>query len=140
MKVAFFKSKYGNILDKLISFWTQGPYSHCELIFKDNLSFSARFGELVGFKEVEYKEGQWDFVEVGEPTSELYAFCEEQIGKRYDVLGVLGFVIQIFRTNRYCWFCSEIVTGALQKKKLLLDVTPCRINPSELGCLLLVFK
>ena len=137
MQVAFYRAGHGNLLDLMIATWTKGPYSHCELVLDDGTFFSSRFGSGVGFKKIKHDPKDWMFIDIGPETPEVLEFCKLQVGKGYDLFGALGFVFRKFRTNKHLWFCSEIVTAALQHKGILLDQMPCKVSPDKLASLLL---
>ncbi len=72
-------------------------------------------------------------VEVTEKQKEkIFEFAESQIGKPYDWLGILGFVLfnpNIESKNR--WFCSELVFAAFKKAgvELLKNTHPSEVSP-----------
>ena len=65
-------------------------------------------------------------------------FIQNQIGKKYDWLGIINKVFIIFRDSGNKWFCSEIVTKLLQMLyvKEVLDYEPSDITPAKLFHLL----
>lgn len=138
MKIAFYKAKK-SFIDKTICFFTNGPYSHAELIFDDGISFSSSLPDHgVRFKHITYNVQSWDFIVVNlspENEHKVRDFCEKQQGKKYDLLGVLGFVMPLQQEKKK-WFCSEIIIRALQEAGLYRWVIPSRIHPTALHDLL----
>lgn len=118
MKIAFYKAEYGDCWDKLVALWTWGPYSHCELVFSDGECFSAspRDGGT-RFKNIEFVPERWDFLEIPvRDEEEIREWCRTQEGRKYDWLGILGFILTIRRLeDRDKWYCSEICFHALSK-------------------------
>lgn len=115
MYVAFYKAKYGTLLDRWISWVTWGPYSHCELVFRDGLWFSSspRDGGT-RFKRIEFDDSHWDFIEIPldlERERVVRDFCEVERGKPYDWAGAI-FRLPFINGR---WFCSEICFEALSK-------------------------
>jgi hypothetical protein len=121
MKLAFYKSSAPNagLFDKLISFWTQSPYSHVEIIFSTGLSYSSspRDGGC-RYKAIKYDSLAWDYVSLPYITTEreieIKKFCNLQNGKKYDWTGIL--LSQIFPLGieePKKWFCSELVAKTL---------------------------
>lgn len=54
------------------------------------------------------------------PTSKkkaayFYAFLNDQIGKKYDFLGIMSFVLNRDWRDDQRWFCSELITSGLEK-------------------------
>jgi hypothetical protein len=151
MRLAFYKGRYGNPVDWLICFFTNGPYSHVEMQFSNGECFSSsrihgvRFtergsstvrkaGAKRDIRKSNFKPHQWDFVEFYLPVKtedRLRVFCEAQVGKKYDVLGVLGFVWPL-RQDRKKWFCSEVIVAALHHIGLLPWIKASRTSPVSL--------
>ena len=119
IRVAFYKAP-GRWEDRLIRWWTGGPYSHCELVIgvADGVmhcaSSSGRDGG-VRAKAIPAKLHHWDVVEVpwavapykvGDPIRDD--------GARYDWMGLA--LSQVFASGRHSpsrWFCSEWVAREL---------------------------
>jgi hypothetical protein len=121
LKIAFYKAWVkGDLKDKLISIWTLGPYSHCELIFSDGISFSSSWrddGIGVRYKEIYYLPNRWDFIEIPTTDQELKmrSWCDARTEEKakYDWRGIIQFVIPFIKQNDEDWFCSEICIAAL---------------------------
>ena len=64
MKLAFYKGRE-DLYDRLISWWTRGPYSHVELVISDNycMSSSPKDGGI-RFKHIDLRPDHWDLVEL----------------------------------------------------------------------------
>jgi hypothetical protein len=116
IKLAFYKGWRGDWIDKLISIWTMGPYSHVELIFSDGMSFSSSIrDDGTRFKNIIYDD-KWDIIELNFPFDEIKMreFCESQNDKPYDLLGVFfsaGLKLNLQDKNK--WFCTEIIGYSL---------------------------
>ena len=150
MKVTFYGNRQGNFVDKAIRWWTSNfkdkfngawrdSYSHSELLFSDGVMFSAsQYNNSTRFTNKNPKSIAWVDVEVGitwEQEKLVRKFCQKQDGKKYDYLGVLGFVIgNSDAPNR--WFCSEVCVRALQEAGLFEGVTPSKVSPNQLYNLL----
>ena len=134
MKIIFYIAKNGDYRDKFISFWTRGPYSHCELLFSDGVCFSSspRDGG-VRFKTFEILPTHWDTKEVlTDKEEEIKKWCETQVGKKYDWLGVVGLSLlhMPWVQDKKQWYCSEICIAALDKVGALN--LPMEMNPNQL--------
>ena len=136
MEIIFYRAKCGYWKDKAISWWTWGPYSHSEIRFNNGqcISSSPREGQ-VRFKDINIIPEHWNIINLPfEETPELKAFCDSQIGKKYDWLGILGFAMfkeydaGINHHNQ--WYCSEICAEIL---RLLgwVDI-PYKVSPNKL--------
>jgi len=140
--VAFYKGSSSHpvarFLDGAIRFVTRGPYSHVEIARKDTdydftiYSSSIRDGG-VRQKTLNLKEKHWDLIPIENSDSASFKFNEASFlaffnsveGRKYDVLGVLGFVLYVRQSNKR-YFCSEFVAEALK------FVDPWRISPNDL--------
>ncbi len=63
------------------------------------------------------------------------AFLHEQIGRPYDIIGVLRFITRRPDTGRRSWFCSELVFAAVLAAgtRLLDRVEPWEVSPQVLS-------
>lgn len=115
MLVAQYKDKT-HLFNRLTSWWTEGPYSHTEILFSDGMSGSASFRDKgVRLKRIEYEPSKWDFLVPPKGLGEnlARAYIESRLGHRYDVKGLASFVLQNLKDNGKRDFCSEVCMGAL---------------------------
>lgn len=115
MRVAFYKGKK-RLFNKLVSWWTRGPYSHCELVFSDGESASASFMDGgVRYKRILFDDAHWDFIELEDSFLEAQSrfWFYDHFNEKYDVLGILGFVNPRIKQSKNKWFCSEAIMAAL---------------------------
>lgn len=115
MKLAFYKGKK-RLFNKLVSWWTRGPYSHCELLFSDGTSASSSFIDGgVRYKRILYNDSNWDFIELGPQFNEAQArlWFDSHLGCKYDVVGLVGFVFRRVADDRNKYFCNESILNAL---------------------------
>lgn len=118
MKAAFYKGTrpgITGIYNRLVRFWCQGPYSHCELVFSDGMAASASFADGgVRFKRINFDPANWDLIELpGADEAAARAWFEQRQGTGYDLIGNLRFVIAPLPDNKQRYFCSEAVLAAL---------------------------
>lgn len=133
------------IIDRLVCFFTRGDYSHSSTIMKDGSVIQSKMG--TGVNHVPYlgygesKGTVIDIFDVYLTTEQerlLTEFLQKQIGKKYDLLMVLGFVLYATRKGRAAygkWFCSELMAAAFEKAgfPLLQRVEPWKISPYALS-------
>jgi hypothetical protein len=119
MKIASYKSirpGFSGIFSKLVRWWTNSEYSHTELIFSDGTSASSSFIDGgVRFKEISYDNDHWDFIELPESFNEKQArvWFEVNKDKKYDVLGLLGFIWKRGTQDKNKFYCNEAIGEAL---------------------------
>ena len=118
---AFYKSNT-SIVDRVIKWWTRGPYSHCELVvgFTDqNLAkcwSSSHQDGGVRYKEILLDSTRWDIFQLevsSDDVSNAITWFEQRRGKKYDLLGILGFVWRPTVNSKNRWFCSEALASSL---------------------------
>lgn len=136
MKIAFYYAQYGDWRDKLVSWITRGPFSHCELVFSDGVCFSSSGrDEGVRFKLIDFKKEHWIFYDLILSESEeayVKTWCSLKVGKKYDWLGLLRFVFpNIDSDDKRKWFCSEICVRALQKVNLFTNLNHHKTSPNS---------
>lgn len=127
MKLAFYKGRE-DLYDRLISWWTRGPYSHVELVINENycMSSSPKDGGI-RFKHIDLRPDHWDLVELeGYDPAYAYNWFKEHEGRKYDILGILGFVFGPLRQDKKRFFCTEAIGHALKMKE------PWRLDPNAM--------
>lgn len=135
MKVAFYKGRT-RLFDKAVQWWTRAPYSHCELVFSSDVAglsecaSSSFIDHGVRVKGIVLDPAKWDVIDVpwADPQA-ARARVHASFGRRYDLLGLLGFVWP-FRDNRSRLFCSEAVAEWLGLED------PWRYSPGGLAAML----
>lgn len=142
IRVAFYKAK-GNWQDWIIRKWTSGPYSHCELVIGDLWLSASPREKVVRYKAIK-DTGEWDFVSPDLDVAQvkiIQDWAALELGCGYDWLGI--FMTQLINFNRqdpHRWFCSELVTAALQQVGMLTGVTPHQTDPNELYAMLATLR
>ena len=122
MKLAFYKgTRKGlqGLYSRLTRWVDSGIYSHCEIVFSDGLSASSSFIDGgVRFKSIDYKEDNWDFVELPDYLeAQAREWFEEHEGDKYDVLGNLRFILFFIKPSKNKHFCNEAVSDSLGFKE-----------------------
>jgi uncharacterized protein YycO len=125
MKVAFFKGRHPGMkgwLGVMTKWWTEGPYSHAELVVGQTtdgkaICWSSTYLDGgVRRAELELDPADWDVFDLQTtPTQEAAALAwfAAHEGLPYDVRGLLGFVWRREEGDKAKWFCSEAVAAAL---------------------------
>jgi len=139
IKVAFYTGP-GRLIDKLIRWWTNSEYSHCEILFSNGEMFSADAWSNSTRFTSQFNPDHWEFIELRAKESveaSLYSWCLDRAGKKYDWLGVIGFVLPQISQNKKRWFCSEICGAGLQYfGKFPAGTKTSKLSPQDLYDLL----
>jgi len=120
MQLRFYKGEFGDYWDKLICFWTRGPYSHVELHFGDDECFSSSSRDNgVRFKTIPLTD-RWAVVDIGHEDikSDVRAWCQSEVGKQYDWAGAIGCGLWLNLSSKNKRFCSEVTMMALDRFKI----------------------
>jgi len=132
-RIAFYKGTRPGIpgvYNYAVRAWTQGPYSHVELIFSDGLAGSSSFEDGgVRFKPIQFDPARWDIIELPaewEAYARAYFEKRAKAGMKYDVRGNVHFVIGFVKGSDDREFCSEAAAGALR------FIDPWRYHPNTL--------
>lgn len=134
MQVAFYKgtqSGLQGLVNRVVRWWTGGPFSHCELVFSDAICASSSLMDKgVRFKQIDVSTDDWQLIDVGGDESAARAWFEANVGKPYDLSGDFGFVWRPLRSSRSRFFCSEAVAYSLGFPEAY------RFDPNTLSCIL----
>jgi hypothetical protein len=119
MRIAFYKGR-SRFFNWFVSWWTRGPYSHCEAIFDgckgiDGPVLCASASYLDGgvrFNTITLDPARWDVIDVPliDPVR-VSAWFSQHRGEAYDVLGLLSTSAPV-RDMDHRWFCSEAMATA----------------------------
>ena len=117
MQIAYYTGRR-LLFDRLVQWWTGGPYSHCELVLNGVCHSASLRDGGVRSKVIDLTTGRWDVLDLpqydaGDEVDALQWFAVHA-GEGYDVAGLLGFVLPWRTQNRRRWFCSEAIAEALQ--------------------------
>ena len=125
--LAFYKGR-DQFFDRAIQTWSRGPYSHVEIIIGNTWYTSSPYDGGVRSKQIIPTEGHWDFITLDhiDPNSVLDWYILHA-GKKYDFLGIAGFVIRPIKGLEHRYFCSEAIAEILG-----LD-DPWRYDPNTLA-------
>lgn len=140
MKILFAK-KPNSLYERLVCWWTHGPYYHCSMVFSDSVMFEAlpSFGVRMVVLE-SYDPALWDAVEI--PMSpieeaEVEQWAAKEVGCKYDWAGLIwSQILHIPRSHPDKWFCSEFIVDALQQIARFPGVKPCTVSPNSLARML----
>lgn len=119
MKIAFYKGRK-RLFNRLVSWWTRGPYSHTELVRETEPGsgiyhcFSSSFLDGgVRLKRMPLDPEHWDLVDVEGDWDAAADWFAEHLGAGYDVIGLAGLVLRRVPDARGRFFCSEAVAASL---------------------------
>ena len=111
-----------DIMDKAIALWTRGPYSHVELVVKDEdsptgytmKSFTLKYGYRSRPHTFDGKVFNYKMVKV-QNLDYILEYSKGLEGWKYDVLGIVfSQILPLGIDHSGRMFCSEYVITALQ--------------------------
>jgi hypothetical protein len=118
-KITFNAHRGTGLLSNLIVLFSRGLYSHISIELEGYV-YEARFRKGV----IKTKRDVWNDSTVKDVHSftisrndkeVVKAFLEAQVGKTYDVRGVIAFIFTLTKPKIGAWFCSELGIVALSK-------------------------
>ena len=126
VRLAFYKGK-GDLVDKVIRWWTKSQYSHVEVVVGDTwYSSSPRDGGVRSMVMKSYNTEHWDIIDYpGVSTVDVFDLFRRTKGDDYDFIGILfSQVLPLGIQSKSKWYCSEW-TAKLKYKN-------SKLNPQEL--------
>lgn len=106
-------------MNRLISWWLRGDYSHCEVVLgRDEAgnavcASSSMLDGGVRVKHIQLDPAHWALVSVGLDDSQAWQWLREHEGAGYDYLGLLGFIARVVGHSQQNFVCSEAVAAML---------------------------
>lgn len=132
-----------SLLSRIIRFRSWSTYSHVSYVRSDGMEVEALgrngvtdwhpIGDL--HKPGTEIEVYQVLGETAEQRTAVEEFLRRQIGKKYDWLGLFGFITRRdFAQNQDKWFCSELVFAAYEeaRRPLLKRIPAWRVMPRDL--------
>lgn len=128
----------------MIKWFGHGSYSHVDCVLPDGTLLGSRSDVMSGAPAgVQIRPAGYvnkDAVDrVTLPATDdqergFYSFMRSQIGKPYNKLGIFAFAVNAEWSSTGAWFCSQLVTAALQESGWLRELTepPNKIDPDDL--------
>lgn len=105
-----------------IAWFSAGKFSHVDMVLDNGDLLGSRFRGGVLVRKPGY--APWSkCVTIDVPCTALQkavavAFAEDQLGKPYDKLAIVGFVVGRSWRDTDAWFCSELAAAAGEKAGL----------------------
>lgn len=132
------------ITSELIRFWSRSKYSHSEVWCPKgsvgNTSdgwLGARFTGGVQVRPPDYCKPTLQETMTVHMTVEqeklFWNFMKLQLGKGYDWLAIISFVIRFKMRLRNKWFCSELQQAGLEYSVVMPHIEADLITPGMLG-------
>ena len=142
MRLAFYngRSKGAKFVHKAI-LMVSDPYTHVELVFDDDLSFSSEFGIGPRITNIGYSHPErWAFVDLPWITAEaqrrvryraeLHNALRLAGYEKYDTRGAIGCAVT-GQDDRWDWFCSEVVYDVLAPE-IAIPTLNHKLHPQKL--------
>jgi len=132
----------------MIRWFGHGSYSHVDAVLPDGSLLGARSDVIDGIpagvqiRPADYvakeKVTRISLPATHEQTREFYQFMHDEIGRPYNKIGILAFVVNANWTSIGAWFCSQLVTAKLMSCKWLrhLSEPANKVDPDDLFLIL----
>lgn len=116
----------------LIKLFTLSHWSHVAILDDEGYIFDSTL--LSGVRRIHFDEWKLHYKELDftifpvKNRKSVYEFLSSQVGKKYDPLGILSFILRRNYEDRDKWFCSELVAKAVG-----ITYKPWRLSPQFLS-------
>lgn len=116
MQLAFYKPhKWQDIGGYLIAWWTNSPYSHCELVIDGACYSSSMRDGGVRKKKIDLSEPHWVVVDIEADREYALDFFEKTKGTRYGWSDLITQHVLRLPIKDAGWICSEWCAAATRK-------------------------
>lgn len=128
----------------MIKWFGHGAFSHVDAVLPDGTLLGARNDDIDGVPAgVQIRPASYvaretvrrvELPATDEQAAAFYQFMREQIGKPYNRVGIAAFMVNASWSSVGAWFCSQVVTAALQAAGWLRELSepPNKIDPDDL--------
>lgn len=138
-----------SLVSKAIKFINWSEYSHASWMTSDGGEYESwdtvgvRYSSIFGSQHT--KGTEVDLFEIKLTKAEIDAlemFFREQMGKKYDYMGILGFLMRKDEHVHNRWFCSELIAAGFEsiKKPLLRNIPSYKVYPGMIAYSTLLTK
>ena len=107
-------------ISSVMAFFTYGKWTHVAIVKGEHVIEATAVGKPAGVREVTLRyfiqahpRYHLRAVPCADPDK-VWAFCESQLGKKYDWLWVLSWPFRLRRGHPNRWSCSELICAAFQ--------------------------
>ena len=129
----------------IINWITRGKFSHVDIIFSDDPYFlygAHLFGGIKRMPEKKQKFLRTKKYEI-EISDKSIKWIKNQVGRKYDVMAIFGFILKIPIKENSASICSAFVFDALEKSDFFdheIDYRSSEISPRDLHLILQVLE
>jgi len=124
--------KGDSILSRLIRLFSNGNYNHVSILTSKYV-YEAHIKSGVTKTPIK----KYDFSSVAEKIEvkskrelSVIKWLDKQVGKKYDILGVLSFLSILTKPRKGYWFCSELAMVAYSRLKGYYgDIEDQKVSP-----------
>lgn len=111
-----------------ISWFSSGHFSHVDIVLEDGRLLGARSDAAGGVKGVAIRKAgyeKWNKVVMFSvpctlaQRTNVHDFAVKQVGKPYDHLAILGFMLNRAWRDTDSWYCSELAMATLEQAGIL---------------------
>ena len=106
-----------NPFGRLLAWWQRSDYSHCAIVWQRNGPVSwVSEATLLGGVRTHWREWEpelWELHDIEADREAVNRWWLEREGRRYDAVGLLGFIFRRIKGARGADWCSEAVTESL---------------------------
>jgi uncharacterized protein YycO len=116
----------------IIKLFTLSHWSHVAILDDEGYIYDATL--LSGVRRIHFDEWKTHYKELDftifpvKDRTKVFEWLQTQVGKKYDALGILSFILRKNYEDKDKWFCSELVAHALGIK-----YKPWRLSPQFLS-------
>lgn len=143
MKLIIQLSAKNKVFSRLIQWGTRGEFDHVDIVMSDGALIGAHlFGGIkkTKMKDINFFKTKRYEIEVSEGT---IIWVKQQIGRKYDIMAILGFIFKIPVRETTASICSAFAFDVIEKSSAFYsntDFNSAEISPRDLHLILKVLN
>lgn len=145
MKITIQLSASNKIISRITRWITRGEFGHVDIILPQSPNVLIGAHVLGGIKKTIFRKDDFSKIQryEFEVSQDTINWIDAQLGRKYDLMAIAGFVLKIPLSENTASICSEFAFDVLEKSEAFshyVDFQSSKISPRDLHLVLQVLE